>query len=242
MVVFMAAVLAVAPSAHAADAQIEDAALKPVEAMGKTLSAPQFSFKIRTIREYTNASGQPLTIFHEGSILVRRPDRFRADITGDDGRVSVAYDGKELALLGVEQKKYVTVAFAGDIEGTLQLAEQRLGFEFPLADFLVKEPHKAFLSGVAFGTKVNEVSIGGVTCDHLLFMQPPGIELQLWVETGARPVPRRLVATYRSLPGEPRFIAEMNDWNFAATPTEADFTLQIPPGSQKLEPPKEGTQ
>jgi hypothetical protein len=95
---------------------------------------------------------------------------------------------------------------------------------------------------VASGTKVNEVSIGGVTCEHLLFMQPPGIELQLWVETGARAVPRRLVVTYRSLPGEPRFIAEMNDWNFAATPTEADFTVQIPPGSQKLELPKEATQ
>src|SRR3954464_1495562 len=187
IVALMAAALALAPFAHAADAQIQDAALQPVEAMGKTLSGPQFSFKIRTIREYTNASGQPLTIFHGGNILVRRPDRFRADITGDDGRVSVAYDGKELALLGVEQNKYVTLAFAGDIEGTLQVAEQRLGFEFPLADFLVREPHKAFLSGVASGTKVNEVSIGGVTCDHLLFMQPPGIEVQLWVETGPRP-------------------------------------------------------
>src|SRR4051794_1137246 len=159
IVALLAAALAVAPLAQAADAPIEDAALKPVEAMGNSLSAPQFSFKIRTIREYANASGQPLTIFHEGTILVRRPDRLRADIVGDDGHVSVAYDGKELGLVGVEQKKYATIAFAGDIEGTLQTAEQRLGFEFPLADFLVKDPHKAFLSGVTAGAKVNEVSV-----------------------------------------------------------------------------------
>jgi hypothetical protein len=37
--------------------------------------------------------------------------------------------------------------------------------------------------------------------------------------------------TYRSLPGEPRFIAEMSDWDFSVTPMDADFTLPIPPGA-----------
>jgi len=34
----------------------------------------------------------------------------------------------------------------------------------------------------------------------------------------------------------------MSDWNFSVTPTDADFTLQVPPGFQKLELPKEATQ
>src|SRR4051794_6671015 len=54
-------------------------------AMGKTLSAGQFSFHDKTIREYNDANGQPLHIFHEGTVLVRRPDRLRAEVSGDDG-------------------------------------------------------------------------------------------------------------------------------------------------------------
>jgi hypothetical protein len=146
LVALIAAALAVAPLARAAYPEIEEA-LKSVEAMGRILSAPQFSFKLRTIREYANASGQPLTIFDGEPSWSAAPTGSASDVVRDDGRVSVAYDGKELGLGGIEQKKYATVAFAGKIEGTLQAAEQRLGFEFPVADFLIKEPDKAFLSG-----------------------------------------------------------------------------------------------
>ena len=235
--------IALAPLARAADGpQLDPAAAQAIEAMGKTLSAPQFSFRIKTIREYAGPNGQPLTIFHEGTILVRRPDRFRADIAGDDGQIKIGYNGKEFTLLGIEQRKYATLAVASDLEGTLRTAEEQLGFDFPLADFLMKEPDRAFLSGVVSGAKVNEVTIGRVKAEHLLFMQPPGIELQLWVQSGERAVPRRLVVTYRSLPGEPRFIAEMNDWNFGVTPSDGDFTVQVPQGFQKIKTAQEAKQ
>ena len=163
--------------------------------MGKTLSAPQFSFRIKTIREYAGPNDQPLTIFREGTVLARRPDRFLTDIVGDDGQIKIGYNGKEFTLLEIEQPKYATLAVASDLEGTLRTAERRLGFDFPLADLLVKEPHRASLSGVVSGVKVNEVTIGEVKAEHLLFMQPPKIELQLWVQSGERAVPRRLVVT-----------------------------------------------
>jgi hypothetical protein len=39
-------------------------------------------------------------------------------------------------------------------------------------------------------------------------------------------LPRRLIVTYRSLPGEPNFIAEFSDWDFNIHPSDADFTFQ----------------
>ncbi len=83
--------------------------------------------------------------------------------------------------------------------------------------------------------------INGVPCHHLFFLQPPGIELELWVAKGEQAVPRRLIVTYRSLPGEPRFIAEMSDWNFNVHPTAADFTLQLPKGATKIDLQQEKT-
>src|SRR3954451_16355219 len=111
VLIVLAAGLSAAPFAYAADApQMDDGARKAIEAMGKTLSAAQFSFRIKTIREYADAKGQPLNIFHEGTVLVRRPDRFAADISGDDGEVKAAYNGKEFTLVGIEQRKYATLA------------------------------------------------------------------------------------------------------------------------------------
>jgi hypothetical protein len=52
-------------------------------------------------------------------------------------------------------------------------------------------------------------------------------------------LPRRLVVTYRSLPGEPNFIALFSDWNFDIHPTDADFAFQPPAGAEQvaLKPP-----
>jgi hypothetical protein len=232
--------IALAPVARAADAPpIDPAAAASLEAMGKTLAASQFSFRIRTIREYADSDGQPLSIFHEGTVVVRRPDRLRVDMSGDDGQVRIADNGKEFTLIGMDMRKFATIPAGADLRDTLRTAEERLAFDFPLADFLVQDSRAAFLTGVVSGRKVGEVTIGEARADHLLFLQPPGIELQLWVQKGERAVPRRLVVTYRSLPGEPRFIAEMNDWNFDVRPSDADFTLQIPQGFEKVEPAQE---
>src|SRR5207245_2251780 len=79
----------------------------------------------------------------------------------------------------------------GTIERMLKEAVDHLGIDFPLADFLSEAPNKAFLTGVTAGRVVNTVTIDGVPCDHLFFFQPPGIELELWLEKNDRSLPRR---------------------------------------------------
>lgn len=221
--------------ARAESTMISAPARDAVLAMGKTLEARDFSFKDHTIREYMGTDGQPLHIFHAGTVLVERPNRLAADLTGDDGTTKIAYDGKVLIILGVSLNKYISIPVQSDLEGMLKTAAERLGLDFPLADLLAKDPSKAFLAGVTVGQEVNTVMINGIPCHHLFFLQPPGIELELWVEKGEQAVPRRLIVTYRSLPGEPRFIAEMSDWNFNVHPAAADFTLQLPKGATKID-------
>ena len=73
----------------------------------------------------------------------------------------------------------------------------------------------------------------------MLFVQPPGRELELWLEKNEKSLPRRLILTYRSLPGEPNFIATMSNWDFSIHPTDAEFIFQPPPGAVQmaLKPP-----
>jgi hypothetical protein len=228
-----------ASAAPPAKAAISAEASNALTQMGNTLRAEQFSFKARTIRAFLDPKGEMLHIFHTLDITVRRPNRLHVDVTGDDGPNMLIYDGKTLALFQPEKKTYATLPVPDTIQGMMQYAMGRLGVDFPLADFLTESPNKAFLTGVTAGREVNVVTIDGIPCRHLLFSQPPGIELELWVENNEQSLPRRLIVTYRSLPGQPVFIAEFSDWNFSIHPTDADFAFQPPEGAVRvtLKPP-----
>jgi hypothetical protein len=203
--------------------------------MGQTLRAEQFSFQARTIRVYSDAGGEPLHIFHAAKVTVHRPNRLLADMTGDDGSNKLCFDGKSLVVFSAEEKKYVSIPIPeGTIEGMLKEAVGRLGIDFPLADFLSEAPNKAFLTGVTSGRVVNTVTIEGAPYLHLFFSQPPGIELELWLSKNEQSLPRRLIVTYRSLPGMPNFIAEFSDWNFNIHPSDAEFAFQPPAGAEQV--------
>ena len=212
----------------------EDAAAA-VAQMGKTLLADQYSFQARTLRVYSEANGQPLHIAHSMKVMLRRPDRLRADVVGDDGSTSLTYDGKMAVLFSAEEKKYATIPVPNTIQGMLETVAGRLDVDFPLADFLTDAPDKSFLFGVTSGREVNTVTIDGVPCRHLLFTQPPGMELELWVEKNDRALPRRLIVTYRSQPLQPSFIAELFDWNLSTRPADTEFVFKPPEGATQIE-------
>jgi len=214
---------------------ISDEVSAALAQMGKSLLADAFSFQARTLRVYVERSGQPLHIAHTINVVVRRPDRLAIGVTGDDGSTRLYYDGKTVTLLGVEAKHYSTIPVPNTIQGMLETVMGKLGVDFPLADFLTSAPDKSFLSGVTSGREVNTVTIDGVPCRHLLFTQPPGIELELWIEKTDKALPRRLIVTYRSEPGQPSYVAEFSDWNFSVHPTDAEFTFQPPEGATQVE-------
>lgn len=204
--------------------------------MGQTLRAEQFSFQARTIRVYSDTNGELLHIFHTMKVTVQRPNRLLVEVTGDDGSNKLVFDGKTLTVFSAGQNKYATIPVPeGTIAAMMQLAMGRLGVDFPLADFLTEAPNKAFLTGVTAGRVVDTVTIDGSPYLHLFFSQPPAIELELWLENNDKSLPRRLIVTYRNLPGQPNFIAEFSDWNFNIHPSDADFTFQPPPDATQVQ-------
>jgi hypothetical protein len=235
--VMLAAILAagtILSSAARADDAISPEARSAVEKMNKALSTDSFTFHAHTIRQFEQ-DGQPLHIFHDADVAVRRPDHLAIDMTGDDGTTRITYDGKTLTILIKDSNKFITVPSSGSIEAMLRDAAQRMGVDFPLADLLADQPGKSFLDGVTFGKLVDKVSIDGEPGQHFLFLQPPGIELELWTDNDTS-LPRRITATYRSIPGEPQFISEMDQWQLNATLSDSDFATQVPPDATKIEP------
>jgi hypothetical protein len=138
-------------------------------------------------------------------------------------------------LYGPAKKEYVSLPVPDTIGAMIKEAQRRLGFDFPLEDFLSSTPDKSLLSGVTEAKIVNQVTIDGAPADHLTLFQPPGLELELWLAKNAQSLPERLFITYRSVPGQPNFIASFSDWNFSVAPTDADFTFQPPEGAKQVE-------
>jgi hypothetical protein len=229
----------VAEPAGKAKPGISEEARAALKRMGDSLRAQQFAFQAQTIRLYAGPKGEPLHIFHTLDVTVRRPNRLLVLRNGDDGPGKLVYDGKTLVIYVADGNKFAAIPVPDTIESMMKEAMGRLGVDFPLADFLTDAPSKSFLSGVIAGEVVNTTAVDDVPCLHMFFSQPPGIELELWVEKNAQSLPRRLIVTYRSLPGEPSFIAAMSKWDFSVHPSDADFAFQPPPGAVQvaLKPP-----
>lgn len=214
---------------------ISEDARAAVAQIGKTLLAKEFSFRAMTIRPDANENGVLLHIEHDFKITVRRPDRLLIDANGDDGPRKLFYDGKTVTLaLDATGSQYATLPVPDTVTMMMHVVMGRFGLDFPLADFLTDTPDKAFLYGVTSGREVGKVTIDGVPCVHLVFSQPPGIELELWLEA-ERGVPRRLIVIDNGSPGKPNFIAEMSDWDFFVHPADADFVFTPPNGAKEVD-------
>jgi hypothetical protein len=217
---------------------ISNEANAAIQQMGKTLSQQNVSVKVQTLRMYPDASGDFLHIAHVINIVARRPDRMAITATGDDGTTKLVYDGKQISIADVDDKKYSQIPLTGDLDKMLEETSERMGIDFPLADLLTRDPAKSFFSGVTSGKEVGTVKIDGAPARHLYFTQTGATELELWLDK-ERAVPRRLIITYRAMPGQPNFVAEFADWNFN-NPNDAEFAFQPPAGAQKVELTKEG--
>ena len=151
------------------------------------------------------------------------------------GASKLVFDGKTAIVYSAAQKKYASIPVPeGTIEAMMKEAMGRLGVDFPLADFLTEAPDKAFLTGCHLGQSGRYGDDRRLPYLHLFFSQPPGIELELWLAKNDQSLPRRLIVTYRDLPGQPNFIAEFSDWNFNIHPSDADFTFQPPPDAEQI--------
>jgi hypothetical protein len=76
--------------------------------------------------------------------------------------------------------------------------------------------------------------VRGVKCHHVMGRQE-NVDWQLWIQAAEPFVPRKLVITYKELPGQPQYIAFLDDWNVAAEVPDATFTFTPPAGARKTE-------
>lgn len=196
-------------------------------------SLQNFSFRVDETIQEVNDDGQKIDYSNRRHVTIARPNRLRVDSTGDTANRLFVYDGKTVTLYDKEHNVYGTDKAPDTIDAMLEQMNQRFGYTPPLADFYFADPYKALTEDVQSGAYAGDATVGDTKCHHLVFRQKT-IDWQLWVTEGDKPLPRKLVITYKREANGPDFTAVFAHWDTNVNVNDEMFEFKPPAGATKI--------
>jgi hypothetical protein len=196
--------------------------------MAEFLAGAQgFSVNIRDGYDAVQKSGQKIEFGDKRNVILSRPDRLRVEGERSDGtKTQTVFNGKEIVLVDTTSNVYATAPQPGSVDDTVVYFVRDLGIRFPLARMLVSRLPAELENRVQSVDYVEKTSIDGVPCHHLA-ARSDTVDFQVWVADGDKPLPQRLVITYKKATGQPQFWAQFSDWDMTPAITDSTFLLQV---------------
>jgi hypothetical protein len=215
--------------------RIDPKADEILKAMSKELAGlKEFTLTAEETHDDVQDNGQKLQFSNRRTVQVRRPSRLAGTFEGDTAQRQVAYDGQTLTLYDRGRNVYGIIRVPSTIEAMLDHLHEKFAISLPLSDLFFGDPHKVLTENVETGSYVGLHQVGGVKCHHLAFTQDR-IDWQIWVDAGAKPLPRKFLITYKRLPGEPQYAAVLQQWDTSPKFDEATFQFKPPAGAMKID-------
>jgi hypothetical protein len=213
---------------------VDPSAMKILKKMTDHMSGlKQFSVRTQVTLEDVLDSGQRIDLDVSASVIIKRPNKLRAERRGDPLNQTFYYDGKTLTLYSPADKVYATEPAPKTIEGVLDYTRESLGLIVPVADLVYGNTFELLTKDVNFAIVIGKTVIEGVTCDHLLFSRP-GVDFQVWVADGAEAVPCKYVVTDTGNAGKMSVSTLMSDWAYAAAKDDSVFTFVAPEDARPI--------
>jgi hypothetical protein len=172
---------------------------------------------------------------NSGTMVLVRPDKFRAHRFGGYADVELVFDGKTASVLGKNINAYTQIEMPGTLDQMFTAMRDGYGVAMPAGDFLLSRSYDVLVAGVREAKHMGPGVIDGVACEHLAFRNGE-TDWQVWVEAGARPMPRKIVITSKTLAAAPQYTVRIKTWKTDVTPAAGTFTFVPPAGAKKLAP------
>jgi hypothetical protein len=177
---------------------------------------------------------QKIQFTSSGELKLNRPDKLRIRRTGGYADVELVYDGKTISLFGNNAKSYVQADAAGTIDQVIDTIQSKSGAAMPGTDLLLTNSFDELMTNVIDANHIGQGVVDGAECDHLAF-RGVDVDWQIWIETGARPVPRKYVITSKTLAGAPQYTLRIKDWKTAPIADADAFVFKPPTGATKVD-------
>ncbi len=194
----------------------------------------KFTVSTRNTLEVVLTSGQKVQFEHTAKQSMRRPDRMRAERTGDLVQQAFHYDGKSLTISNPATRHYATIDAPPTVEEMLDFARTKLDIVAPASDLVYRNAYDILMTDVTQGFVVGKGIVEGVRCDHLAF-RAPHVDWQIWIQEGRQPLMRKLVITTRDMPSAPQFSVVVTKWDLNPAFGPGTFVFTPPQGAKKAE-------
>jgi hypothetical protein len=180
-------------------------------------------------------TGQTVQLSRRATLVAAHPDQLFVTAKGDDGTDWAAwYDGRVLTLLDRVNNEYATEEFRGTNMAMLGHMHDKYGMDFPMGDFMTERLYESTRSNIQEAFYLGKATVAGREARHLLCKQEQ-LDWQLWVTPGEKPLPLKLVITFKQKPGQPGFTANFDRWELDPVVPDDVFKFTAPSGAKKVE-------
>jgi hypothetical protein len=177
---------------------------------------------------------QKIQFASSGQMKLNRPDKLRVRRTGGYADVELVYDGKTISIYGNNAKSYVQADAPGTVDQMIDAVQARSGVGMPGTDLLLSHAYDELMATAIDGKHIGQGVVDGVECEHLAF-RTPDTDWQIWIETGAKPVPRKYVITSKTLTGAPQYTLQIRDWKTDAFTDPDTFAFKPSADATKVD-------
>jgi len=220
--------------ARAQTPAVDPAAVRILKQMTDFLDGlQQFSVNTHSMIEELHVSGHRVDFDLSATVTVKRPNKLRAVRTGGLMDQRFFYDGRTLTLYNPSQKVYATQPAPDTIEKMIDFARETVGILLPSADLLYRNAFPLLMQDVNLAVLVGKPVVNGVKYDHLLFSRP-GVDFQVWVAEGKKPLPARYIVTETDNPLRLSISTILKDWNISPAVDDAQFKFVPSKGTQAI--------
>lgn len=209
-----------------------DDANKILKAMSDFASSQKaFSLTYDSDIEVLTTDLQKIQFTSSGQLQAIRPNKLRATRAGGYKDVELVFDGKTLSISSKDSNTFAQLDAPGSIDQVIDLLRNKYAVTAPGTDLLFSNPFDVLTANVTDAKHIGRGIIDGVECDHLAF-RTPETDWQIWIERGARPIPRKFVITSKTITGAPQYTLRIKEWRPDAA---ADaFAFKAPQGAKKV--------
>jgi hypothetical protein len=215
--------------------EIDQRAVELLKRMSDYLAGlKEFTVRARHTSDEMLATGQKVQYDGISDVFVRRPDRLRSNRVGEVADLEFYYDGATMTLFGKRARLYAVSPAPATLDAMLDDVRARLDMEPPGADLLYSDPFTGLMSDVTQATYMGPSPVGRMPTHHLAFRSRE-VDWQIWIDEGARPLPRKYLITTKWSTGAPQHAVEFGEWNLFPQLADATFTFRPPLDAQKIE-------
>lgn len=193
-------------------------------------------FKVSLVGSYDTVqeSGEKIEFNEIRQVTLSRPNLLRVEQQRSDGANDLlVFDGKEINVFDSDLGVYAKAPQPGSVDEAVVYFVRDLGMRLPLAAMLSTRLPDELSKRMKSVDYVEYTEILGPPAHHVA-ARGNTVDMQVWIADGERPLPLRIVLTYRTEPGLPQFRAQFLDWDEKSPVASNAFRFEPPAGAKQI--------